>query len=258
MNQLSTEKYFIRSVKNAMRILRLFTKERTEMSLTNIAERIQAPKSTTHRVISSLVNEGFLSKNPRNGKYRLGLSILTLGGIVFIHHEMYEEALPFVKELVNSVNETAHICLLENTEVVYLFRKESERKNRLITSIGRRNPIHCTSEGLCILAFQDDKTIEQVLNNSMQAYTRKTLTTRYEILEELEKIRKQGYAISSEQFYEGFVGIAAPIRDYTGNVISSIAIIGSTTTITNNKHSEYIAKVVEASKKISEQLGYYA
>ncbi|MFS0575703.1 IclR family transcriptional regulator [Sporosarcina sp. 179-K 3D1 HS] len=257
MTQTSTDKYMITSVKNAMRMLRLFHSKQTEIGLTSLAKQIGVPKSTAHRTASLLVKEGFLSKNPRSGKYRLGLSLLTLGGVVSTHREMYREAFPVVSELVQEVNETAHICLLENDEVVYLFRKESERQNRLITSIGRKNPIHCTGEGLCILAFQDERTIERVLSNPLYPYTTKTLTEREEILQELELIRERGYAISVEQFYEGFMGIAAPIRDYSHHVVSSLAIIGSTSTITPEKFPELIAKVMDAAKEISEHLGFY-
>lgn len=257
MTQAPTEKYMITSVKNAMRILRLFNSKQSEIGLTSLAEQISVPKSTAHRIVSILVKEGFLSKNPRSGRYRLGLSLLTLGGVVSTHREMYREAFPIVSELVKDVNETAHICLLENDEVVYLFRKESERHNRLITSIGRKNPIYCTGEGLCILAFQDNKTIERVLANPMYPYTSKTLTEQDDILRELELIREQGYALSIEQFYEGFMGISAPIRDYSQHVVSSLAIIGSTSTITPDKYPEMIEKVVNAAREISEHLGYY-
>ncbi|MCG7336259.1 IclR family transcriptional regulator [Sporosarcina sp. ACRSM] len=251
------DKYILSSVKNAMRILRLFNAKQKELGLTNIAEQIQIPKSTAHRMVSILMKENFLSQNPRTGKYRLGLSLLTLGGVISTHHEMYKEALPTVHSLVNRLNETAHICLLENDEVAYLFRKESERQHRLITQIGRKNPIHCTSEGLCILAFQDQKTIERVLAMPMYPYTPASFTLPEQVLEELEKIRQRGYAFSKDQFYEGFVGIAAPIRDYTQNVVSSLSIIGSTTTITPDRFHFFIEEIMEAAAEISEHLGYY-
>lgn len=257
MTQKQDDKYLITSVKNAMRILRLFNEKQAEIGLTSIAQQINVPKSTTHRLVSQLMKEGFLSKNPRNGKYRLGLSLLTLGGVVSTYREMYREAYPIVGELVKEVNETAHICLLENDEVVYLFRRESDRKNRLITSIGRKNPIHSTGEGLCILAFQDEKTINRVLDNPMYPYTSKTLTEREDVLRELELIRERGYALSIEQFFDGFVGISAPIRDYTQKVVSSLAIIGSTLTITPDRYDELIEKIIATANEISEYLGYY-
>lgn len=257
MTETTKDKYVLSSVKNAMRILRLYNIKQKELGLTSIAEQINVPKSTAHRIVTLLLKENFLSKNPRTGKYRLGLSLLTLGGVIFTHREIYSEAQPTVGSLVNTLNETAHICLLENDEVTYLFRKESERKNRLITYIGRKNPVHCTSEGLCILAFQDKKTIDRVLSTPMYPYTLATFTLPEQIMEELETIREIGYAISKDQFYEGFIGIAAPIRDYTQNVVSSLSIIGSTATITPDRYHFFIKEIVKAAAEISEQLGYY-
>ncbi len=257
MTHTTKDKYILSSVKNAMRILRLFNAKQKELGLTSIADQIQVPKSTAHRMISILMKENFLSQNPRTGKYRLGLSLLTLGGVISTHHEMYKEALPTVHSLVNQLNETAHICLLENDEVAYLFRKESERHHRLITQIGRKNPIHCTSEGLCILAFQDQKTIERVLSMPMYPYTSATLTQPEQIMDELENIRQKGYAISKDEFYDGFVGIAAPIRDYTQNIVSSLSIIGSTATITPERYHFFIEEIMKAAAEISEHLGYY-
>ncbi|MGE7544414.1 IclR family transcriptional regulator [Sporosarcina newyorkensis] len=254
---IPSDKYMITSVKNAMRMLRLFNSKQTEIGLTSLAEQINVPKSTAHRIASLLVKEGFLSKSPKSGKYRLGLSLLTLGGVVYNHRDIYIEAFPIVSALVQEINETAHICLLENGEVVYLFRKESDRQNRLITSIGRKNPIHCTGEGLCILAFQNKKTVERILSAPLYPYTSKTLTEREDILQELELIRKRGYAISIGQFHEGFMGISAPIRDYSQQVVSSLSIIGSTSTITPDRYSKLIEKVVCAAQDISEHLGYY-
>jgi len=252
-----SEEYIISSVKNAMRVLRLFTPNQTELGLTSIARQIGVPKSTAHRIVTLLVNDKFLSKSPKTRKYRLGLSLLTLGGVVFTHREIYKEALPIVRSLVDTVNETAHICFLENDEVTYLFRKESDRQNRLITYIGRKNPIHCTSEGLCILAFQDKKVIERVLSKPLFSYTSTTFTDPEQIQEELANIRERGYAISKNQFYDGFIGIAAPIRDYSQNVVSSLSIIGSTSIVTTEQHPFFIKKLINAAAQISKQLGYY-
>ncbi|MEK3644020.1 MULTISPECIES: IclR family transcriptional regulator [unclassified Aeribacillus] len=251
-----SEKYWLSSVKNAMKILRLFTHKQKELGITEISKKLNISKSSAHRLVSLLVKEGFLSKNPRTNKYRLGLSILTLGGVIFSNHELYKEALPIVKRLVHTLNESAHICLLEEDQVVYLFRIESSQPDRLLTYIGRKNPIHCTSEGLCILAYQNKRTIEKVLSKKLYAYTPYTITDPDILKNELKKIKKQGFAISKDQFYVGYVGIAAPIRDYSGKVVSSLSMIGSTSRMTDDRFPVFIEHITQAAKSISEHLGY--
>ena len=257
MNKETSSKAILSSVKNAMRILRLFKKGQEELSVTEISRLIDLPKSTTHRLISELVYEGFLSKNPKTNHYRLGLSLLTLGGVVFSHRDLYLEAHPIVDNLVDELGETAHICLLEDTEVVYLFRKECHQPERLLTCMGRKNPIHCTSEGLAIMAFQKQKMINSYLKNTFYSYTEFTLTDPKQLREEMSKIRKKGYAITPNQFYKGFVGIAAPIYDHNENVVASVSIIGSTQRITEDKFPLFIEKIKTAGSQISELLGYY-
>lgn len=248
---------YLSSVKNAMKILRLYKELQNELSVTEIANMIDMPKSTTHWYIKLLEKEGFLSKNPRTKRYRLGLALLTLGGVVFSHKDLYKEALPIVQNLVNQLDETAQICLLENDDVVYLFRTECSNPVRLLTQIGRRNPVHCTSEGLTILAFQDEKTIGSVLRNELHGYTPYTITDQVHLETELENIREKKYAISRDQYYQGFVGIAAPIYDYNETVVSSLSMIGPTSRITEDRYPLFVEKISKAAGEISEMLGYY-
>ncbi len=245
------------SVTNALRILRLFTPKQKEFSFTDIATQTNLPKSSAHRLISTLVDEGFLSKNPRTNHYRLGLAILSLGGIIFSHRELYKEALPIVQQLSNTLNESAHICLMEQMEVVYLFRVESSHPDRLLTQIGRKNPLHCTSEGLCIIAFQSEETIEQFLKADLYRYTSATLTNHDELYSLLSDIRKKNYCLLKDTYYENYTSIAAPIRDHTSTVVSSLSVVGHSSRITEKEYEKFILEIKRAAHQISEHLGYY-
>lgn len=240
-----------------MKILRLYKERQNELSVTEIATMMDMAKSTTHWYIKLLEKEGFLSKNPRTKRYRLGLALLTLGGVVFSHKELYKEAVPIVQSLVHQLDETAQICLLENDEVVYLFRTECSKPVRLLTQIGRRNPVHCTSEGLAILAFQDQKTIDSVLSLELHRYTSYTNTDKGQLETELKSIREKKYAISKDQYYQGFVGIAAPIYDHSETVVSSLSMIGPTSRITEETYPLFVENIRKAAGEISEMLGYY-
>lgn len=240
-----------------MRILRLFKVGREEFSVTEIARLTNLPKSTASRLITMMADEGFLSKNPKTNHYRLGLSILSLGGVINSHRELFVEAQPIVHRIVDELGETAHICLLENEEVAYLFRTEGKDSARLLTYMGRKNPIHCTSEGLAILAFQDDKLIQKYLEKDLYSYTGSTIVDKNKLLEYLINVKNSGYAVSKDHYYEGFVGIAAPIRDYTESVVASVSVIGPTTRISEEKYPYFIEKITKAAEEISMLMGYY-
>ncbi|GAB3062579.1 IclR family transcriptional regulator [Virgibacillus ainsalahensis] len=257
MTGQNQKKNTLSSVTNAMRILRLFNRKQMELSFTDITRQTDLPKGTAHRLISSLVKEGFISKNPRTNHYRLGLSILSLGGAVYSHNELYKEALPVVKKVSETLDESAHLCLMENEKVVYLFRVESRHPERLVTEIGRMNPIHCTSEGLCILAFQEAEYIEDFLRQDFHAYTSHTVTEREKLLDILSDIRKKDYCILESSYYEGYISIAAPIRNHNGEVTASLSIIGNSKRIRNAQKEDVISKIKEGAQRISEHLGYF-
>ena len=237
------------SVTNAMKILRLFTHKQKEWRLSEIAEQLNLPLTTTHRLISTLREEGFLSKNPKNNHYRLGLAILSLGGAVFNHHELYKEAMPIVKELSEQLNETAHLCLMENGKVVYLFRTKSPHPDRLVTQTGRTGPVHCTSEGLCILAYQEEEYIQQFLEQDFYAYTPYTITDCEQLYDLLRTIRQQGYCVQTSTYFENFVSLAAPIRDYSQHVVASLSVIGSRSRMTDEKLPIFIEKTCKPPNK---------
>ncbi|OLN22048.1 hypothetical protein BTO30_11550 [Domibacillus antri] len=251
------DKKTLSSVTNAMRLLRLFTPKQPELSITQMTKLSGIPKSSVHRLVLILTKEGFLSKNPRTNHYRLGLSILTLGGVIFSHRELYKEGFPTVKKMAELLDESTHICLLEEDHVVYLFRAESSHPDRLLTQIGRKNPVYCTAEGLCILAFQEEKTIERALSGERYAYTLKTVTNKKEIKHILADIRERGFCILHGSYYEHYTSIAVPIRDHTGSVVSSLSVIGHSSRLTGDRAEEAAFKMMKAADDISKHLGFY-
>jgi IclR family transcriptional regulator, KDG regulon repressor len=257
LKHLLNEKYFVVSVKNAMRILRLFTPKENEFGVTEIAKKLDLSKSTVHRYIKELVQEGFLVQNKSNGHYRLGLSNLALGGIVQLNKEIYSEAIPILTKLANRFHLPAHICVMEHNHVVYLIREMGDQPVKLITKSGRYNDLHCTAEGLTILAFRSKEIIDNVLTQSLKKYTKYTFTDPEIIKQQILKIHYDRYAVTKDMYALGFISLAAPIQDYTGEVVSSLALIGDSKNVTENQYGEIIAELQSSAKKISELLGYY-
>ncbi|MEI3612425.1 IclR family transcriptional regulator [Pseudogracilibacillus sp. SO30301A] len=256
MNKQSASQKNLSSVINVLQILRLFTPKQQELSFTDIRKQLAIPKASANRYITSLLKEGMLSKNPRTNHYRLGLSILRLGGAIFNHHELYEEALPFVEKLSQDLDESVHICLMENEKVVYLFRVESNHSDRLVTQIGRSNPLHCTAEGLSILAFQHDDYIQQFLTKELYAYTPYTITNAKKLHGLLMRIREQAYCILQSSYYKNYTGIAVPIKDYTSDVVASLSVIGHSNRLTDAKSVDIVKQMKQTADKISAHMGY--
>ncbi|WP_018924917.1 IclR family transcriptional regulator [Salsuginibacillus kocurii] len=130
-------------------------------------------------------------------------------------------------------------------------------KTQLLTDIGSRHPVQCTAEGLVLFVHQAEQLQRNIIQGDLKKYTPYTLTEESELRNTLHKIQSAGYAIAKDQYFEGFVSMAVPIKDYTSEVTSSIALIGPTNRITEERYADVIAVLTEGAQDISEILGYY-
>lgn len=257
MSEQNSTKYLLSSVKNALRILKSFTMDEPEKKVTDLAKELGISKSTVSRLMSTLASEGFVYKDPETQSYRLGLSVLALTGIVTSHLDIYKESNPVLRRLVTETKETAHIAVLENEGVVYLHKIECNHPVRILSHIGRWNPLHCTSSGKVLLAAQPEQVIHQLLfKEPLKKYTANTVIDPQALLEQLHKIKQAGYASSFEELLEGVVTVAAPIRDYTREVIAAVSITGPIQRVHHQNIDFFIRKVIQAGKEISVRLGY--
>ena len=197
-----------------------------------------------------------MTKDEKTGAYRLGLSVLTLGGIMTNDLEIHKEATPVLSKLVNDTGETAHLAILDELDTIYIHKEECNHPVRILTHLGRRNPSYCTSSGKVLLAFSDTDIVERVIEDGLVPHMHNTITNPEQLRTELETIRKQGFAISTEELTEGMKSVAAPIRDYTGKIVSAVAVVGPMQRMTDHKIKQITKKVIEAGDEASVRLGY--
>lgn len=245
------------TVRNALRILNSFSVDTPSKRVTDLAAELQLGKSTVSRLLGTLASEGYVSKDAETQKYRLGLRILTLNSIVTSQLEIRAEARPVLKALSSETGEAAHISVLEGREVVYIEQVESHHPVRILSYVGRRNPLHCTSSGKVLLAYEHPAFIEEILNGELIRYSDKTITDPDVLRSQLIEIRNSEICHSDSEFLDEVVSFAAPIRDYTRRVVAAISLIGPLHRIQPRMHSIITAKVTKAAKEISQNLGYY-
>ncbi|RSK53772.1 IclR family transcriptional regulator [Bacillus canaveralius] len=243
------------SVNNALRLLHCFSIDEPEKKVTELASTLGLAKSTVSRLLSTLANQGFVSKDLETQKYRLGLSILQLNTVITSNLKISRESQQILQNLVNEVGETAHTAALDGSNVVYLSRVECKHPVQILSHVGRRNPLHCTSSGKVILAHQDEMFIENYLENGLSKFTKNTITDPLEFREALRKIKQQGHAVSIEEFNEGVTSIAAPVRDFSGRTIYAVCVIGPVHRFDVHNQS-LIYNVTSAAEEISKNLGY--
>ena len=233
-----------------------YLKTKKNARLQDISIHLDLAKSTTHRILNTLESHHFVVKDEDSKKYSLGLGFVDLGLDVLENMDIREAARPILDDLNDKTEETIHLALFTDDQVVYMDKRESRHVIRMYSVIGKVAPIHCTGVGKAALAFQDSETIERVMKaTELQKFTENTITDRNQFAQELEEIRRRGYAIDREEHENHILCIAAPIRNHYSKVIASLSI----TTFLHRMDIEYLLQykdlLLEKCFEISQNLG---
>jgi len=246
----------LKSLRKAMRILECFSLQESRLSLTDIARKVGLPLSTTHRILATLRSVSLVEQEGDRDLYRLGLKLLELGSMVLANMEVHREALPFIEELSRESGETVHLGVFDGSQVVSIEKMDSPHGLASNVTVGKGAPAYCTAVGKALLAFQPEPVLEHVCRPGLTRYTPRTITDPARLRRELVKIRTSGYAVDDEEHQPGVRCVAAPIRNFSGNVIASLSISGPATRITKEAIPSLAQRVKEVAGKLSVRLGY--
>lgn len=214
------------SLTNALRILKSFSIDHPELTLSEIAELVDVSKSTACRLIQTLESEGFMNQNLHFNTYSLGASVLSLSNTVIDQFSILKDTTYFLKQLTALTGESTHIAIVENTDVIYLKKEDSQYRVQLLSHIGRRNPAHCTASGQSILAFLKPATIESIYKNGLTQSTKYSISNVSQLQKRLAMIREQKYSISKGELIENIVSVGAPIFNKQNQVFAAISVAG--------------------------------
>jgi DNA-binding IclR family transcriptional regulator len=256
LHEMPDTVYRVQVIDRALSIVNLLAASDHSLGAGEVGDKLDLNKSTIHRLLAVLEHHRYVERDVLSGKYRLGLKLAELGNIALSRFDLQAAARPFVERLVAETGETAHLGILQQNEVISLVNVETQRSVRTPSTVGRRSPIHCTSQGKLLVAYQPQPQIDQMLRAyRFAAYTKKTIRFAGPYRAELGKVRNLGFALDDEEFEEGLRCIGAPVRDHTGKVVAAISIAGPTFRITAERRPLLIGKVVAAARDLSETLG---
>lgn len=219
------EKERLSSVAAAARILREFGKHSTQLGVTQLAQRAGIGKSTAHRVIWTLVEEGLLEKVEETGLFRLTATMRSLGASAETAQRLHEASTLPLDRLRSATPGTLHIGVLDGDDVLYVERREGPGAIPVFRAVGARNAAHATSSGKVLLAFLPlEQQRSTVGSMRLAAKTPRTITSARTLLEELARVRLQGFAENRGESQPGMCSVAAPIRDPLGRVVASVSV----------------------------------
>lgn len=254
---MSGEVESVKSVERAMAILNCFSLENPELGITELSKKLNVSKSTIHRLITSMQKHGFITQDKTTQRYKLGFGFLRLSEIVLKNLDIRQIALPILQNLRNKTRETVGLNIISNYSRVCIEKAESFKDLRWFIELGQPLPLYAGASGKTLLAFQDEEFIEEVLNKSIiKPLTEKTVTDKELIRQELRKIKKQGYCITSGEREPGATSVSAPIWSHNHKVIASLNISGPDLRFTPEKTKEFLKLLLEATAEISKQMGH--
>jgi DNA-binding IclR family transcriptional regulator len=249
--------YPLKALDKSIAILEILSQENSPLSIAELSERLGIYPSTIHRILDTLRYWGYVEQDPDTQRYQLGLKALELGMAKLQGMELVKEVSPYLKELREQSNETVHLAILDEGEVLYLAKEESSQSIRMVSRVGRRLPAHCTGLGKVLLAHLDEEEQEKIIKEKgLCRFTESTITDKKKLREELSKIRHQGFAEDGGEHEKDVHCVAAPIKDHRGEVIAAISVSLPAFRMNTSKKRKLKETLIQMGENISKRLGY--
>ncbi len=254
----NSDQYNIRVLDRGIQLLTLLSDGRPR-TLTEISEEIGFSNSTAFRLLVTLTSHHLVERDPKDGRYRLGLRCLELARAYHDSSDLRQIALPELEKLRDETGETVHLAILDEMEVVYLEKLHGHHAIGLMSSrVGARLPAYCTGLGKILLAYANPEEVrDHFAQRELHRFTPETITELSDLMRHLEQVRISGYALDRGEHEVEVRCVAAPVFDADGKVIAAISVSGPASRMDPiEANNALIERTLQAAQTISAKLGY--
>lgn len=250
------DRYAIQSVEKTLDVIEALS-EHDSLSLIELAELVNQPKSSLYRIMLTLEKRGFISRSDGDGKYCLGFKQLVITRNLLERSSLRNCALAEMNKLVEKYGDTVNLCVLSEDEVLYVAIIEGTYALRMTDKVGSKQPFHTTATGKAIAAYLTEDELKRMIRcKGLASFTPHTNTRESALLDELLLIKNQGYAVDNEEITQGARCIAAPIFNMFGQVEGAISLSGAVHRFPDAGIPVMASDIISASRRISGKLGY--
>lgn len=251
----------VQAVTRALFLLEILAREDSPISISELAKKAQLKLATTHRLLSTMMNRGFIEQDPVSLRYYLGIKTFEIGNAALNVNDLRTISRPFLKSLAQRTNETINLAILDGAEVVYIDQLESTNIVivKMFARVGSRGPAYCTGTGKALLADLEEKELrKRFAKVDFIKFTNRTITDINKLVNVLNQIRKDGYALDFSERDEGVTCIAAPIRNFEKRVQAAISVSAPAQRMDRGRiDQEILPLLLETAQHISERLGFH-
>ncbi len=252
-DQADKPAYFTATLAKGLGVLEALA-EVEDAGLTELARRVDVSSPTLFRILATLVGSGYVHK-AADSRYRLTLKSWELGARVVGRLAIRNVALPRMEQLVQEINESPHLAVLQGSGVVIVEKAECHQPVRVDTFVGQRAPAFCSATGKAILAYETATRLDAILEDSTERFTERTLYQRADIERELASVRLLGYAVNRGEWRQGVSAVAVPLRDRDGQVAASLSLTLPTERFTDEALTRFVPALTRTAALISVDLG---
>ena len=243
----------IQVIERMTRLLEVLARHTQPVALKVLAQASNLHPSTAHRILGALVNDRLVERADP-GSYRLGIRLLELGNLVKVRISVREHALPYMRELHAATGEAVNLSVRRDDEIVYVERTSSGRSlMQVVNIVGTRAPLHITAAGKLFLLEDGAEGLRGYAQRThLPQFTRNTLTTAGALERELERIRRNGYALDNEEAELGVRCIGAGVRNDAGALVAGLSVSAPA----ERMKTAWSGLVRETAAKISRAIGH--
>ncbi|MCF4113222.1 MULTISPECIES: IclR family transcriptional regulator [Dethiosulfovibrio] len=246
------------TINKALAVLDCFSDDCPRLTVSEIASKLDIPFATAHRTIVKLLGGNFLDRDQETKKLSLGPKLYYLGRLARSSNSLMAVCRPFMEKLRDRTEETVNLYVMEGNCRICYEQTESFQPLKHASPLGKKLPLWAGASGKCFLAFiegKDDDLIADMVDQ-IHPLTPSTIPNEEALLDELEKIRSRGYAISEAEREEGVSSVAAPIFDGNGDIVASLAVSGPSIRFDSQRKDLFAKALLETVREISVKLGY--
>lgn len=247
--------YPIESVDKALRLILLLA-EQQEIRLSEATRYLDVASSTAHRLLAMLQYHGFVRQDPATKAYHAGPTLTSVAFAALGRIDLQGAATPIMRRLRDRLRESIHMGMLEGSAVRFVAAVEGPAAVRVASRLGLTMPAHCTSTGKAMLAQFSDREVQRLYPDEvLERITPNSIGTRSELLKELSRIRRRGYAVNREESEDGVASVAVPIRTRAPGLRLALNAAAPVNRLKASQYPMVAAALVEAAKEIGDHLG---
>ena len=243
----------IQSVDRAIRVLTALQGAR-RLSVTEVADRVGLPASTTHGLLRTLLAHGLVVQDRGSGRYQLGPAVLRLGNVYLDTLELRSRAVPWAEDLARRTGCAVRAAVLLVDDVVVIHHEPRPGGGRQMPEIGIVIPVHASALGKAILAFAPDEADRVLAVAALRSMTGDTITAPDALRRQLDRVRATGVAVEQDEAVLGESVIAAPVFDSWGDAAGAIGVVLPSGGVPPEQH-DAVAAVRDTARAVSRELG---